>query len=1234
MVQDTKHFDIDLAQQLPRWVEVPPGAAAAATVWLHGRPLGRITLPFRGNSVYRRGLARAIVHQFSDQILRQLVRNGLATPGNTALGLDRLLALPPVAAVINANVLTVVVCTRGERPDLLERCLAGLVESDVSPAEVIVVGFGGGELGRAREVFDAAAGRGVAMRWIDAGDGDLARARRAGVSAASRPLVAFVDESIRVDRHWVAAMRNAFRDHPQAAAVVGSVLPGELENQPTRLRSEAEDRMAWGERFEFRWWQPEPDRPLPREWLNALRLGSDANMAFRTAVIRDALRVGPIDRGDAAGAGEHLDVWLRLLESGHAVIREPAASGRDSGIGSIAEAEAKIRAAAAGISAALVAAAVRRPSRLWGIVLLAQWFVRTALGDAIRQRGDVRTLSRARLRGHLAGTWQGMVSVFGRRRGPEVGAVSEADGGPDSESGWNQSRRSGADIAGRSPFAGGRVLPFELSMEPARPEDDSPRATRQRGRGIEWGRPDSMRTLNWAQLEPAVDLMACWHGMVLGTVRAITGGQRLTLAQVRRLVVDRHFPTFLLRHLGVELHPHEYDGTERKDRAGKAMDRARRELLVHFFPPAPMAGRHGPGRPAADAKASIVVPTCDRPDDLRACLTALLAQRADRSVEIIVVDNRPRSGRTPPIVAEFPGVRLVSEPRQGSAYTRNRGLLACRGSIVVFCDDDIVVPDGWLAAMLAPFDEPNVGVVTGNIVPFSLESAAQRLNEATCGLGRGSEPFAVDGNWFYGSPGPVQGWEFGTTANAAVRIEVFRDPAVGLFAESLGPGTPVGAGEDPYFFYRVLKSGYRIEYLPDAWVWHKHRTSAKALRRQVYNYAKSAVGYHLMTLFADGDRRARASLLGGLQRYYLRRLMQASLGRADVPPRIVLVEIAGNLAGGFSFLASEGRRRMLARDPAHPPTPRALPATVAAAGDEPWALRPSSKRPPVEPPPATLARIPRRNPRGPGRLPHFLVIGAQKAGTTSLHYNLRKHPAIELVPNFRARLHDWDNRKETGFFDDRGRMYGLRTLDDYRAIFNDNGLVQGESCPGYEAGQALDRIRAAIPDVRLILICREPVSRLESAFNHLRQWHSQVAAITRWGTWDPTLSFEGNVQAELDAPTTFGLVRMGMYAESITRVLGRFRPEQLLVLVAEEYRADPQATYDRIFDFLGVPPAIIDHLDVHVREHTTRLTDEQRERMAELYRPHNERFFQMIGREVPEWNLGSQSASRADPDAA
>jgi hypothetical protein len=84
-------------------------------------------------------------------------------------------------------------------------------------------------------------------------------------------------------------------------------------------------------------------------------------------------------------------------------------------------------------------------------------------------------------------------------------------------------------------------------------------------------------------------------------------------------------------------------------------------------------------------------------------------------------------------------------------------------------------------------------------------------------------------------------------------------------------------------------------------------------------------------------------------------------------------------------------------------------------------------------------------------------------------------------------------------------------------------------------------------------------------------------------------------------------------------VLNRFPPEQLLILVAEEYRQNPQATYDRIAEFLGLRPARISHQDAHVRNYTTRLTADQREWLSDFYRPHNQRFFELLGREVPSW---------------
>ncbi len=80
--------------------------------------------------------------------------------------------------------------------------------------------------------------------------------------------------------------------------------------------------------------------------------------------------------------------------------------------------------------------------------------------------------------------------------------------------------------------------------------------------------------------------------------------------------------------------------------------------------------------------ASVVVATRDRPDDLRRCLASLVRQRTPRRVELIVVDNNPPSGVTPAVTRDFPGVKLIAEPRPGLSYARNAGILESSSQIV------------------------------------------------------------------------------------------------------------------------------------------------------------------------------------------------------------------------------------------------------------------------------------------------------------------------------------------------------------------------------------------------------------------------------------------------------------------------------------------------------------------------------------------------------------------------
>ena len=313
-----------------------------------------------------------------------------------------------------------------------------------------------------------------------------------------------------------------------------------------------------------------------------------------------------------------------------------------------------------------------------------------------------------------------------------------------------------------------------------------------------------------------------------------------------------------------------------------------------------------------DVRVSIVIPTCNRPDDLRRCLAALATERQSREVEVVVIDNRPGpSSPTRSVVAEFPGIVFVEESRPGLSYARNAGFAAASGAIVIAIDDDVTVPEGWLERLVAPFHRPEVAAVTGHVLPVELDTESQCLFEAYGGLGKGFERFERDGEWFRSLRGPVPTWKLGATANAAFRASALVDPRIGVLDEALGAGMPTGCSEDTYLFYRILKAGLTIVYEPTAWVWHRHRRDLAALRHQIYAYSKGHVAYHLTTLLRDGDRRALVRLVYSLPKVYAKRAHARLRGWSDYPVSLILLEIAGTLAGPFALWQARRRVRRL-----------------------------------------------------------------------------------------------------------------------------------------------------------------------------------------------------------------------------------------------------------------------------------------------------------------------------------
>ena len=297
---------------------------------------------------------------------------------------------------------------------------------------------------------------------------------------------------------------------------------------------------------------------------------------------------------------------------------------------------------------------------------------------------------------------------------------------------------------------------------------------------------------------------------------------------------------------------------------------------------------------------TVGVCTRDRSADLGKCLDALIAlDYPDSQLELIVVDNAPSDDATRDLVARYPRVRYVVEPRPGLDWARNRAIREARGEIIAFTDDDVIVDARWLWGIAAAFeDEPDAACVTGLVVPEEIDTPAQALFETYGGFGRGFvrrvyrvAPGESTGRKFGGTG------RFGTGANMAFRRDFFTRE--GSFDPALDVGTPANGGGDLDMFFRVLKSGAALVYEPAALVRHRHRREYAALRTQLMNHGTGFFTYIVRTAQAYPAERAAMLRLGVWWMWWwnLRRLLRALARPRTFPVDLVLAEFKGSFAG-------------------------------------------------------------------------------------------------------------------------------------------------------------------------------------------------------------------------------------------------------------------------------------------------------------------------------------------------
>jgi hypothetical protein len=245
-------------------------------------------------------------------------------------------------------------------------------------------------------------------------------------------------------------------------------------------------------------------------------------------------------------------------------------------------------------------------------------------------------------------------------------------------------------------------------------------------------------------------------------------------------------------------------------------------------------------------------------------------------------------------------------------------------------------------------------------------------------------------------------------------------------------------------------------------------------------------------------------------------------------------------------------------------------------------------------------------------LPGFLIIGAQKCGTSTLCAQLTTHP--EIRPAFRKEVHFFDQNYRKGLLWYRAhfdvRLPGARwqTLDATPSYLF-HPLV-----PGW--------LHQALPHAKLIVMLRNPVDRAYSHYQmsvrHGFEKHSFEDALRleeeRMAGALPELSEAPRYDSRVARKQSYKA--RGRYAEQLERWLQHFPREQLRIYTNRELAAETARVHGEIFSFLGLPPWEVPPLEDRNVGRYDPMPPHVREQLAAYFAPHNQRLYQLLGRDL------------------
>ena len=244
-------------------------------------------------------------------------------------------------------------------------------------------------------------------------------------------------------------------------------------------------------------------------------------------------------------------------------------------------------------------------------------------------------------------------------------------------------------------------------------------------------------------------------------------------------------------------------------------------------------------------------------------------------------------------------------------------------------------------------------------------------------------------------------------------------------------------------------------------------------------------------------------------------------------------------------------------------------------------------------------------------LPDFLIIGAKRCGTTSLFTHLPEHPSIT------SSHHD-----NMGFFNDNFNL----GINWYRSFFikkshkkkieNKYGkCLSFDTTTTYmESKTTAQNVKKVKPDMKIIVMVRNPIDRAYSQYQRTikdniesRKFEDSIDDEIKKIDNEKEISFKINRNES-------NYIKKGIYYEQLKPWFELFPRENIGIFSTEEFKINSEKIYNNIFDFLDLPHFAIKNNTIMEKGNYSSMNKEVRDKLANYYKDHNEKFFNLIGK--------------------